>query len=55
MTGCFVMPRKTLKSTPEAVPERVAQLLDERRKLERELTDMRRKLAAGGGGGRSGK
>ncbi len=45
---------ETLKSTPEAVPERVAQLLDERRKLERELTDMRRKLAAGGGGGGSG-
>ncbi|MDE0780145.1 MAG: alanine--tRNA ligase-related protein, partial [Alphaproteobacteria bacterium] len=42
---------ETLKSTPEAVPGRVAQLLDERRKLERELTDMRRKLAAGGGGG----
>ena len=40
---------ETLKSTPNAVPERVAQLLDERRKLERELTDMRRKLAAGGG------
>jgi alanyl-tRNA synthetase len=44
---------ETLKSTPESVPERVAQLLDERRKLERELTDMRRKLAAGGGGGSS--
>jgi alanyl-tRNA synthetase len=42
---------ETLKSTPEAVPGRVAQLLDERRKLERELTDMRRKLAAGGSGG----
>ena len=40
-----------LKSTPEAVPERVTQLLEERRKLERELTDMRRKLAAGGGAG----
>ncbi len=39
----------TLKSAPDAVPERVAQLLDERRQMERELTEMRRKLAAGGG------
>ncbi|MBO6784498.1 MAG: alanine--tRNA ligase, partial [Alphaproteobacteria bacterium] len=38
-----------LKSAPDAVPDRVAQLLDERRQMERELTDMRRKLAAGGG------
>jgi alanyl-tRNA synthetase len=44
---------EALKSTPEAVPARVVQLLDERRKLERELTEMRRKLAAGGGGGPS--
>ncbi len=40
---------ETLKTTPESVPERVAQLLDERRQLERDLTEMRRKLAAGGG------
>ena len=40
---------ETLKTTPESVPSRVAQLLDERRHLDRELTDMRRKLAAGGG------
>ena len=39
-----------LRTTPDAVPERVAQLLEERKKLERELTDTRRKLAAGGGG-----
>jgi len=39
-----------LRTTPDAVPERVTQLLDERKKLERELTDTRRKLAAGGGG-----
>ena len=38
-----------LKTTPDSVPSRVAQLLDERRHLDRELTDMRRKLAAGGG------
>jgi alanyl-tRNA synthetase len=46
---------ESLKSTPDAVPERVAQLLDERRKLERELTDMRRKLAAGGDAGPTGQ
>ena len=40
---------ETLKTTPDSVPSRVAQLLDERRHLDRELTDMRRKLAAGGG------
>jgi alanyl-tRNA synthetase len=31
------------------LPQRVAALLDERRKLEREVTDLRRKLASGGG------
>ncbi len=39
-----------LRTTPDAVPDRVAQLLEERKKLERELTETRRKLAAGGGG-----
>ena len=38
-----------LKASPADVPARVAQLLDERRKLERELADTRRKLATGGG------
>ncbi len=40
---------EALKTTPESLPARVAQLLDERRHLERELIEMRRKLAAGGG------
>lgn len=40
----------SLRTTPDAVPERVVQLLEERKKLERELTETRRKLAAGGGG-----
>lgn len=40
-----------IKAKPEELPGRVAQLLDDRKKLERELTDARRKLAAGGGGG----
>ena len=40
---------KELKSQPADVPARVKSLLDERRKLERELADARRKLAMGGG------
>ncbi len=38
------------KTAPADLPTRMAQLLDERRKLEREVSDLRRKLAAGGGG-----
>ena len=40
-----------LKVPPEEMPGRIAALLDERRKLERELTDARKKMAMGGGGG----
>ena len=39
-----------LKVPLEEMPARVASLLDERKKLERELTDARKKLAMGGGG-----
>jgi alanyl-tRNA synthetase len=39
-----------LKTTPEDVPERVQALIEERRKLERELVETRKKLASGGGG-----
>lgn len=39
-----------LKASPSDAAERVRQVLDERRKLERELADTRRKLATGGGG-----
>ncbi|TVQ56726.1 MAG: alanine--tRNA ligase [Rhodobacteraceae bacterium] len=39
-----------LKSAVEDVPERVAALLDERRKLAAEVSDLRRKLALSGGG-----
>ena len=35
------------------MPARVAALLDERKKLERELADARKKLAMGGGGGKA--
>jgi len=40
-----------LKSQPGEVTGRVQALIDERKKMERELTDLRKKLAAGVGGG----
>ncbi len=40
-----------LKTKPVDVPERLYNLIDERKKLEREVSDLRRKLAASGGGG----
>ena len=39
-----------LKSAPAEVPERVAALIEQRKKLERELAQARRALATGGGG-----
>ena len=39
-----------LKIAVEDVPARVAQLVEDRRKLEKELADVRKKLAMGGGG-----
>ncbi len=39
-----------LKTPLEEMPARITSLLDERKKLERELTDARKKLAMGGGG-----
>ncbi len=43
----------TLKVQPTDVVSRVESLMDERRKLERELADAKRKLAMGGGQGGS--
>jgi len=43
----------SLKTTPEDAPGRIAQLIEDRRKLEREAADLRRKLAAGGAAGTS--
>jgi len=43
-----------LRTTPEDVEARVAALLDERRKLERELAEAKKALALGGGGGGTG-
>ena len=40
-----------LRSTPDEVPARVTALLDERRRLERELAEAKKALALGGGSG----
>ncbi len=42
-----------LKTSTAELPGRLANLLDERRKLERELAEARRALASGGGGAKS--
>ena len=42
---------EALRAAPSDVPARVSALLDERRKLERELSEVRRQLATGGGNG----
>jgi alanyl-tRNA synthetase len=42
-----------LRSTPDEVPARVVSLLEERRRLERELADAKRALAIGGGAGQA--
>jgi alanyl-tRNA synthetase len=42
-----------LKSAPDEVPARVAQLVEERRRLERELAEAKKALAMGGGGSAS--
>lgn len=39
-----------LRTTVDDMPARIAALMDERKKLERELSDARKKLAMGGGG-----
>ncbi len=43
----------TLKAAPDEVPARVASLVEERRRLERELADAKKALAMGGGGAKS--
>ncbi len=40
----------SLKASPDEVPARVAALVEERRRLERELADAKKALAMGGGG-----
>ncbi len=41
----------SLKVTPAELPDRVSSLLEERKKLEREVANLRKKLATGGGSG----
>jgi alanyl-tRNA synthetase len=43
-----------LRTTLEDVPARITALMDERKRLERELSDARKKLAMGGGGSANG-
>ncbi|MBR0874466.1 alanine--tRNA ligase [Bradyrhizobium tropiciagri] len=43
-----------LRTTVEDVPARIAALMEERKKLERDLSDARKKLAMGGGGSSNG-
>jgi len=43
-----------LRTAPEDVPARIAALMEERKKLERELSDARKKLAMGGGASANG-
>jgi alanyl-tRNA synthetase len=38
-----------LKAAPDDLPERIASLVDERRRLDREVSDLRRQVAMGGG------
>ncbi|MFN4165586.1 MAG: alanine--tRNA ligase [Ferrovibrio sp.] len=40
-----------LKAQPKEVPQRLTALLEEKRKLERELSELRKQLATGGGAG----
>ncbi|MBM3522502.1 MAG: alanine--tRNA ligase, partial [Alphaproteobacteria bacterium] len=40
-----------LKAAPADLPQRVVSLLEDRKRLERELSEARRALATGGGGG----
>lgn len=43
-----------LRTTVDDMPARIAALMEERKKLERDLTDARKKLAMGGGGASNG-
>lgn len=47
--GALQAAAAVLKSAPADVPGRVQQLVDERKKMEREIADLRKKLASGGG------
>ncbi|MFM9862782.1 MAG: alanine--tRNA ligase [Micropepsaceae bacterium] len=40
-----------MRAQPSELPDRISQLMEERKKLERDLSEARRQLAMGGGGG----
>lgn len=42
---------EAIKAAPSQLPERIASLLEDRRRLERDVKEIRRKLVIGGGGG----
>ncbi len=50
-TGLLTQSAGLFKSAPEDVPARIAQVLEDRRRLDREVTDLRRQVALGAGGG----
>jgi alanyl-tRNA synthetase len=52
--GLLAQTAGVLKVAPGDLPARVAALLDERRKLEKEVSDLRRQVAMGGGGASGG-
>ncbi len=45
---------RLVKATPAELPEKIEKLLDDTRKLDKELSDTKRKLALGGSGGGAG-
>jgi alanyl-tRNA synthetase len=47
--ACLREAAAILKAAPDDLPDRIGSLLDERRRMERELSDLRRKVAMGGG------
>jgi alanyl-tRNA synthetase len=49
--GLLEQAAAVIKVTPEQMPERLTALVEDRRRLERELQDMRRKMASGESGG----
>ena len=49
--GLAITSAGLLKSRPDELPVRLAQMLDERKKLEREIADLRKQVALGGGAG----
>jgi len=48
-TGLLARVADTLKAQPAEVPVRIATLLEDRRRLERDLVELRRQMATGGG------